>query len=65
MATQSGAVNAQLEPRIPADVARATLGEVIDRVTDGERVVITRHDRDRIAMVTMKDLERLRALDAA
>lgn len=65
MATPTEAVNEAAEPRIPADEARKILGEVLDRVTDGERIVITRHDRDRVAVVTMRDLERLRALDLA
>lgn len=64
MANITETVNDVAEPRIPADEVRKTLGEVLDRVTDGERIVVTRHDRDRVALVPLKDLERLRVLDA-
>ncbi len=64
MAKLSSAVK-ETEPRVSADDARKTLGELIDRATDGECIVITRHDRDRVVIISMRDYERLRALDTA
>ncbi len=45
---------------IPVTQARAELAELINRVVyGGERVVVTRHGRPLIALVSAADLERL------
>ncbi|OEV08125.1 type II toxin-antitoxin system Phd/YefM family antitoxin [Streptomyces nanshensis] len=51
---------------IPVTQARAALAELINRVVYGsERVVVTRHGKPLVALVSAADLERLEALDAA
>lgn len=46
--------------------ARAVLGELVNRAGFGnERIPITRNGKQVAALVGMRDLERLRALDAA
>ncbi|MFJ7071285.1 type II toxin-antitoxin system Phd/YefM family antitoxin [Streptomyces sp. NPDC098781] len=50
---------------IPVTQARAELADLINRVVyGGERVVVTRHGKPLIALVSAADLERLDALDA-
>ncbi|MGW2211639.1 type II toxin-antitoxin system Phd/YefM family antitoxin [Streptomyces sp. NPDC001781] len=50
---------------IPVTQARAELADLINRVVyGGERVVVTRHGRALVALVSAADLERLEALDA-
>lgn len=50
---------------IPVTQARAELAELINRVVyGGERVVVTRHGKPLVALVSAADLERLDALDA-
>lgn len=50
---------------IPVTQARAELAELINRVVYGrERVVVTRHGRPLVALVSAADLERLEAADA-
>ncbi|MER8015293.1 type II toxin-antitoxin system Phd/YefM family antitoxin [Streptomyces griseoluteus] len=50
---------------IPVTQARAELADLINRVVyGGERVVVTRHGRPLVALVSAADLERLEALDA-
>lgn len=45
--------------------ARDIIGDLVARASYGnERIVITRHGRQVAALVGMRDLERLRALDA-
>lgn len=51
--------------RIGADEARQQLGEIIDRAWDGERFVITRHERERVVLLGFRDFERLQALEMA
>ena len=47
---------------VPADKARASLGDLLDRAGfGGERIVITRHDKDAAALVSIADLEQLEA----
>ncbi|MFH9086429.1 prevent-host-death protein [Streptomyces sp. Ru62] len=49
---------------IPVTQARAELAELINRVVyGGERVVVTRHGKPLVALVSAADLERLEALD--
>ncbi|MFE8013670.1 type II toxin-antitoxin system Phd/YefM family antitoxin [Streptomyces antibioticus] len=49
---------------IPVTQARAELADLINRVVyAGERVVVTRHGKPLIALVSAADLERLDALD--
>ncbi|MDO0916898.1 type II toxin-antitoxin system Phd/YefM family antitoxin [Streptomyces sp. DT2A-34] len=49
---------------IPVTQARAELAELINRVVyGGERVVVTRHGKPLVALVSAADLERLDALD--
>ncbi|MGI5452860.1 type II toxin-antitoxin system Phd/YefM family antitoxin [Streptomyces sp. CA-249302] len=50
---------------IPVTQARAELADLINRVVyGGERVVVTRHGKPLVALVSAADLERLAALDA-
>ncbi|MGW0996296.1 type II toxin-antitoxin system Phd/YefM family antitoxin [Streptomyces sp. NPDC002523] len=50
---------------IPVTQARAELADLINRVVyGGERVVVTRHGKPLVALVSAGDLERLEALDA-
>ncbi|MGA5471808.1 type II toxin-antitoxin system Phd/YefM family antitoxin [Streptomyces arboris] len=49
---------------IPVTQARAELADLINRVVYGdERVVVTRHGKPLVALVSAADLERLEALD--
>ncbi|MGY6019241.1 type II toxin-antitoxin system Phd/YefM family antitoxin [Streptomyces spinosirectus] len=49
---------------IPVTQARAELADLINRVVYGnERVVVTRHGKPLVALVSAADLERLDALD--
>jgi prevent-host-death family protein len=49
---------------IPVTQARAELADLINRVVyGGERVVVTRHGKPLVALVSAADLERLAALD--
>ncbi|MFH8561618.1 type II toxin-antitoxin system Phd/YefM family antitoxin [Streptomyces sp. NPDC017988] len=51
---------------IPVTQARAELAELINRVVyGGERVVVTRHGKPLVALVSAADLERLEALAEA
>lgn len=50
---------------IPVTQARAELADLINRVVyGGERVVVTRHGKPLVALVSAADLERLEALAA-
>ncbi|MFG2133443.1 type II toxin-antitoxin system Phd/YefM family antitoxin [Streptomyces sp. NPDC048751] len=50
---------------IPVTQARAELADLINRVVyGGERVVVTRHGKPLVALVSAADLERLDELDA-
>ncbi|WP_062646427.1 type II toxin-antitoxin system Phd/YefM family antitoxin [Streptomyces maremycinicus] len=50
---------------IPVTQARAELADLINRVVyGGERVVVTRHGKPLVALVSAADLERLDDLDA-
>ncbi|MEV5606015.1 type II toxin-antitoxin system Phd/YefM family antitoxin [Streptomyces sp. NPDC052299] len=51
---------------IPVTQARAELAELINRVVyGGERVVVTRHGKPLVALVSAADLERLEKDEAA
>ncbi|MBT2676940.1 type II toxin-antitoxin system Phd/YefM family antitoxin [Streptomyces sp. ISL-14] len=51
---------------IPVTQARAELADLINRVVyGGERVVVTRHGKPLVALVSAADLERLDALDGS
>jgi prevent-host-death family protein len=51
---------------IPVTQARAEFADLVNRVVyGGERVVVTRHGRPLVALISAADLERLEALDAA
>ncbi|MGW2181081.1 type II toxin-antitoxin system Phd/YefM family antitoxin [Streptomyces sp. NPDC001732] len=51
---------------IPVTQARAELAELINRVVyGGERVVVTRHGKPLVALVSAADLERLESDEAA
>lgn len=51
---------------IPVTQARAELAELINRVVyGGEHVVVTRHGRPLVALVSAADLERLQEIRAA
>jgi prevent-host-death family protein len=50
---------------IPVTQARAELADLINRVVyGGERVVVTRHGKPLVALVSADDLRRLEELDA-
>ncbi|MET8246882.1 type II toxin-antitoxin system Phd/YefM family antitoxin [Streptomyces sp. NPDC005202] len=49
---------------IPVTQARAELADLINRVVyGGERVVVTRHGKPLVALVSAADLERLKELE--
>jgi|SRR5437879_1037814 prevent-host-death family protein len=49
---------------VPVTQARAELAELINRVVyGGERVVVTRHGKPLVALVSAADLERLQELE--
>jgi prevent-host-death family protein len=51
---------------VSVETARDTLGRFVLRAGFGnERVIITYHGEERAALIGLKDLERLRSLDAA
>ena len=51
---------------VPVTQARAELAELINRVVyGGERVVVTRHGKPLVALVSAADLARLQEIDAA
>ncbi|MFH9266837.1 type II toxin-antitoxin system Phd/YefM family antitoxin [Streptomyces sp. NPDC017546] len=51
---------------IPVTQARAELAELINRVVyGGERVVVTRHGKPLVALVSAADLQRLEAEETA
>jgi len=51
---------------IPVTQARAELADLINRVVYGdERVVVTRHGKPLVALVSAADLEKLEAIRAA
>lgn len=51
---------------VSVEAARDTLGRFVLRAGFGnERVVITYHGEERAALIGIRDLQRLRALDAA
>lgn len=50
---------------VPVTQARAELADLINRVVyGGEQVVLTRHGKPLVALVSAADLQRLRDLDA-
>jgi hypothetical protein len=51
-------------PRSSIDSARPKLGDIALRAASGERTVLMLYRKDTAAVVSMKDLERLLALDA-
>lgn len=49
---------------VPVTQARAQLADLVNRVVyGGEQVVLTRHGKPLVALVSAADLQRLRALD--
>jgi prevent-host-death family protein len=51
---------------IPVTQARAQLADLVNRVVyGGEQVVLTRHGKPLVALVSAADLQRLHDLDAA
>ena len=64
MAEQESVCKGEVE--VGADDARKGLTELMGRVAFGnERFVLTRNGKPHGALIGMRDLERLRALDAA
>jgi prevent-host-death family protein len=50
---------------VPVTQARSQLAELVNRVVyGGEQVVLTRHGKPLVALVSAADLQRLRDLDA-
>lgn len=47
------------ETRISGGEADKALGQIIDRAADGERIVITRHGRDRVVMLAKREYDDL------
>jgi len=47
------------ETRVSTSEFNKSFGEIIDRASDGERIVITRFDRDRVVMLAKRDYDRL------
>jgi prevent-host-death family protein len=65
MAEEALGVNDGSVTRIAAVDVRNMIGELIDRAADGEPIIITRHERDRVVVISVREYERLRALEAA
>jgi prevent-host-death family protein len=65
MGNPSALVNEAIETRVGADEARSKLGDLIDRAIDGERVVVTRHEKDRAVLLGMRDYQRYLELERA
>jgi prevent-host-death family protein len=60
MAHRSREINAApAETRIAGSEVSRSFGEIIDRAADGERIVITRYDRDRVVMLSKRDYDAL------
>ena len=51
------------EPRISTTDAKRMLADIVDGAMMGKRAVLTRRDKDQAALVSLDDLERLRAMD--
>ena len=50
---------------VPFTVARSQLAELVGRVAyGGERIVLSRHGKPAVALVSIADLEKLQAMDA-
>lgn len=65
VATDKGDTTMDVEA-IPVSDVQARLSELVNRAGFGnERIVLTRHGKQAAALIGLKDLERLRALDAA
>jgi prevent-host-death family protein len=58
-------VSETADPRIAAEEARSKLGDLIDRAWDGERLVVTRHDKDRAVLIGMRDYRKYLELERA
>ena len=48
---------------VPASEARDKLADLCERAAHGERVLITRHNKPRVALVSARDLELLQSLE--
>jgi prevent-host-death family protein len=48
---------------MPASEAREKFAEVLDRAAHGERVVVTRHRKAKVALVPIADVELLESLE--
>jgi prevent-host-death family protein len=53
----------RLPTRIPSSTLRDHFSEVTDEVSQGRRIIVTRNRKDRMALVPIADLERLRAME--
>jgi prevent-host-death family protein len=61
-ATRRKPIEAEEVTEIPADEARAALGDLLDRAGfRGERIAITRHGKRIAVLVSLEDLETLGA----
>lgn len=64
--SEGGSKLERMAYEIPVTQARAELADLINKVVyGGERVVVTRHGKPLVALVSAADLERLDELDAA
>ena len=61
-----GTAERKEESEVGMEAARVELTDLMDRAAiAGERFIVTRNGKARAAIVPIKDLERLRELDAA
>lgn len=51
------------ETSVGLEEFRRSLTELTDRAWDGERIIVTRHERERNVLIGWRDYERLRALE--
>jgi len=62
MGQRSREVNRTVQPSltpISTTDASKSFGDVIDRAADGERFVVTRHERERVVVLSKRDYDRL------
>jgi prevent-host-death family protein len=51
--------------RVSTGDMRNSIGEIVDLVVEGERCIVSRFGRDRLALISMKDYERFLAFEKA
>lgn len=53
----------EAEKRVGQEQVRRTLPDIADQARDGQRFIVTNHERDRFVILGMKDYERFLALE--